>query len=183
MCFQNGAPVSKEKKREDNDDWKENPDYLEEETDPEVEHETAQPTITLNDGVEIPQLGFGTFSVMHSLRKANETAAFKKALLCAIRAGYRHIDSAEFYRTHKVIGQALRELIKHGEVAREDVFITSKVDNSVRTAAAVRRSVARTLSDLQTEYVDLYLIHSPKTKYSKSSGVRGTVFIGCSACF
>jgi len=140
----------------------------------EVNDRVVPPTITLNDGVEIPQIGFGTFSISHSLRKTDETVAFKNAVVHAIRSGYRHIDSAEFYRTHKVIGEAMSELIADGVIQREDLFITSKVDNSVRTTKAVRKSVHQTLRDLRTDYVDLYLIHSPQTIHSKSSGRRGS---------
>eukprot|EP00486_Rosalina_sp_Unknown_P003685 CAMPEP_0201575570 /NCGR_PEP_ID=MMETSP0190_2-20130828/20857_1 /ASSEMBLY_ACC=CAM_ASM_000263 /TAXON_ID=37353 /ORGANISM="Rosalina sp." /LENGTH=678 /DNA_ID=CAMNT_0048005375 /DNA_START=26 /DNA_END=2062 /DNA_ORIENTATION=- len=154
--------------------------------------------IKLNDGIEIPQLGLGTFSYKHVFRFENapedkterkepteeekeklkqddekEKQQFKDAVIYATKIGYRHIDAAEIYRTQDVIGEALQELYKDGIVKREEIFITSKVAGEVRTAEAVSQSVDQSLKDLQTDYIDLYLIHSPHSSLTEDSGKRG----------
>ena len=137
-------------------------------------------TITLNDGVRIPQIGLGTFDYRHSFQQGSQqedtkrASQFKNALYHAIKhTGYRHIDAAEFYRTHAVIGDVLHQLICEGVIVRNDIFITSKVADPVRTKEGVIGSVNQTLSDLRTDYIDLYLVHSPNTSFKEGSGKRG----------
>ena len=107
------------------------------------------PTIALNDGNTIPQLGFGVFQV-----PPDQTAA---AVRAALEVGYRHIDTAEMYRNEKGVGQGLRD----AGVDRGDVFITSKLNNGYHRPDDARRAFDATLSALGSDYVDLFLIHWP----------------------
>ncbi len=115
---------------------------------------TDVPTITLNSGHEIPQLGFGVFQVPpQDTRKATATA---------LQVGYRHIDTAEMYGNEEGVGQALSD----SGLAREDVFITSKLNNSFHKPDDARRALHETLTKLGSDYVDLFLIHWPlPTRY------------------
>jgi 2,5-diketo-D-gluconate reductase A len=107
------------------------------------------PTITLNNGVEIPQLGFGTFQI--------ESADAVKATLVALEAGYRHIDTAQMYGNEAEIGDALHTF----DAPREDVFVTSKLDNANHGRADALRSFDETLGKLGLDQLDLFLIHWP----------------------
>jgi 2,5-diketo-D-gluconate reductase A len=107
------------------------------------------PDITLNDGRTIPQLGFGVFQV-----PPPETRA---ATATAIEIGYRHIDTAEMYRNEKGVGEAIAD----SGIDRGEFFITSKLSNDAHLPDDARRAFDRTLSELGTDYVDLFLIHWP----------------------
>jgi 2,5-diketo-D-gluconate reductase A len=109
----------------------------------------AVPTITLNDGVEIPQLGFGVFQI-----PPEETA---EAVRTALEVGYRHIDTAEMYGNEKEVGQAVRE----SGIPREEVFVTSKLNNSFHRRDDALRAFDRTMEDLGFEQLDLFLVHWP----------------------
>jgi 2,5-diketo-D-gluconate reductase A len=109
----------------------------------------TSPTVTLNNGVEIPQLGFGVFKV-----KPTETVS---AVTTALRVGYRHIDTAEMYGNEKEVGLA----ITASGLDRDDVFVTSKLNNNHHPYSDALAAFDRTLSDLGLEYVDLFLIHWP----------------------
>jgi 2,5-diketo-D-gluconate reductase A len=110
---------------------------------------TAVPTIDLNDGQTIPQLGFGVFQIDPA-----ETAA---AVTTALEIGYRHIDTAEMYGNEKEVGEAVRG----SRLDRAAVFVTSKLNNGFHRPDDARRAFDRTLSDLGFDYVDLFLIHWP----------------------
>ena len=107
------------------------------------------PAIDLNDGARIPQLGFGVFQI-----KPEKTAAAVKA---ALDIGYRHIDTAEMYGNEKEVGQGILE----AGLDRTGVFITSKLNNGFHKPDDARRAFDRTLSLLNSDYVDLFLIHWP----------------------
>jgi len=110
---------------------------------------TAVPSIQLNDGNTIPQLGFGVFQV-----PPDET---KEAVVAALEAGYRHIDTAEMYRNEQGVGEGIRAF----GIDRADVFVTSKLNNGFHEPDEARRAFDRTLSELGFDYVDLFLIHWP----------------------
>ena len=107
------------------------------------------PTIDLNNGVCIPQVGFGTFQV-----PPDETAATVRG---ALDAGYRHIDTAEMYRNEKGVGQGIRD----AGLNRAEVFVTSKLNNGFHKPDDARRAFEQTLHALESDYVDLFLIHWP----------------------
>jgi 2,5-diketo-D-gluconate reductase A len=107
------------------------------------------PAIALNDGNAIPQLGFGVFQI-----EPDHTAA---AVRTALEAGYRHIDTAEMYGNEKEVGQGIRE----AGLDRDEVFITSKLNNGYHRPDDARRAFDATLSALESDYVDLFLIHWP----------------------
>lgn len=107
------------------------------------------PSITLNDGNRIPQLGFGVYQV-----PPDETAATVRT---AIEIGYRHIDGAQMYGNEAGVGQGIRD----AGVDRGQVFITSKLNNGYHRPDDARRAFDTTLAELRTDYVDLFLIHWP----------------------
>ena len=107
------------------------------------------PDITLNNGVQIPQLGFGVFQIPPEETKA--------ATLVALEVGYRHIDTAEMYRNEKEVGEAVRE----SGVDRAEVFVTSKLSNACHARDAALRAFEETLATLDLGYLDLFLIHWP----------------------
>jgi 2,5-diketo-D-gluconate reductase A len=113
---------------------------------------TQVPNIRLNNGVEIPQFGFGVFQV-----PPEETA---QAVREALDAGYRHIDTAEMYENEEGVGKALAE----SGLPRDEVFLTTKLNNSNHGHDAALRAMDESLAKLGVEYVDLFLIHWPRPK-------------------
>ncbi len=112
------------------------------------------PTITLRDGVQIPQLGFGVFQI-----KPEET---EQATVTALEVGYRHIDTAQMYGNEKEVGLAVRS----AGLDRADVFVTSKLNNNKHRPEDARWAFDETLSALGFDYLDLFLIHWPlPTRY------------------
>ena len=115
---------------------------------------TDVPSIDLNDGRSIPQLGFGVFQI-----DPDQTS---EAVQEALKVGYRHIDTAQMYGNEKEVGEGIRA----AGVDRADVFVTSKLNNGFHTPDDARRAFDNTLSALDTDYVDLFLIHWPlPTRY------------------
>jgi 2,5-diketo-D-gluconate reductase A len=110
---------------------------------------TTVPTIQLNDGHEIPQLGFGVFQI-----PPQDTA---EAVRQALEVGYRHIDTAEMYGNEAGVGEAVRS----SGLDRADVFVTSKLSNAAHRPDDARRAFDQTLKALGSDYVDLFLIHWP----------------------
>lgn len=113
---------------------------------------SADDCYELADGVKIPCLGFGTWKVFD---EDGGAAVIKEA----ISAGYRHFDAAAFYRSEKSVGQAVKE----SGIPRDQFFITSKIWKDDLTPELARKSLQRTLDDLKTDYVDLLLIHWPRS--------------------
>lgn len=109
----------------------------------------AVPLITLNNGVEIPQLGFGVFQI-----PPDQTAA---ATATALDVGYRHIDTAEMYGNEKQVGDAVRD----SGLPRDQVFLTSKLNNGFHAYDDAITAADRSLRDLGVDAVDLFLIHWP----------------------
>ena len=107
------------------------------------------PTLTLPTGASIPTLGFGTYKV------APEDAY--DAVSRALEVGYRHIDTAQMYGNEAEVGAALDA----SGIPREQIFLTTKVDNSNHEPERAAASIARSLEDLRTDYIDLLLVHWP----------------------
>lgn len=107
------------------------------------------PNVTLNDGNQIPQLGFGVFQV--------PDAETQKAVEQAFEAGYRSIDTASLYRNERGVGAA----IKASGLPRDELFITSKVWNDAQGKEKTNRSFGESLERLGLDYLDLFLIHWP----------------------
>lgn len=107
------------------------------------------PTLQLNDGRTIPQLGFGVFKV--------DPAETERIVTDALEAGYRHIDTAAIYGNEEGVGAALA---KSG-IARDELFVTTKLWNDRRGETAARAALGESLQKLGLDHVDLYLIHWP----------------------
>lgn len=110
--------------------------------------------LTLNNHVNVPQLGFGVFQI-------TDEEECKRSVLTALRTGYRLIDTAACYGNERAVGEAVKE----SGIAREDVFLTSKVWIQDAGYEKTMRSFEKTLENLQTDYLDLYLIHMPYGDY------------------
>ncbi len=106
--------------------------------------------ITLNDGNKIPAIGFGVFMI------PNDGPTYE-AVLEALKAGYRHIDTATAYFNEEDVGKA----IKDSKIPREEIFITSKLWLSQYGYENAKKGIERSLKKLDTDYIDLYLLHQP----------------------
>lgn len=106
--------------------------------------------ITLNDGVKIPQIGFGVFMIPAD-------GSTYKTVREALDAGYRHIDTATAYFNEEEVGKAVRD----SGIPREDIFITSKLWLSQYGYEKAKKGIERSLNKLGLDYIDLYLIHQP----------------------
>ena len=104
---------------------------------------------TLNNGVQLPVIGFGTWDVRGE--------AGKKAILAALELGYRLIDTAQMYDNEDIVGKAVRE----SGLTRQEVFITTKLYRSSASYQKARTGIEKSLNELQTDYIDLLLIHEP----------------------
>ncbi|MEU2615945.1 aldo/keto reductase [Micromonospora sp. NPDC007271] len=115
---------------------------------------TPVPKIALNDGNVIPQLGFGVFQI-----EPKDTA---RAVGTALEIGYRHVDTAEMYGNEAEVGQAIRA----SGLDRDEVFVTSKLNNGFHRPDDARKAFESTLQELKFDYLDLFLIHWPlPTRY------------------
>lgn len=110
------------------------------------------PTIKLNDGHEIPQLGFGVFQIEQDQAAEAVTKAFE--------VGYRHIDTAEMYKNEAQVGDAIQQ----SGIDRGELFVTSKLNNGFHKPDDARKAFDETLTKLKTDYIDLFLIHWPLPK-------------------
>lgn len=107
-------------------------------------------TIKMNNGIEIPILGFGTFQI-------TDPQAAEEAVYQAIKAGYRHIDTAQSYLNEEAVGKG----IKKSQVPRKDLFLTTKIWVENVSYDGVKRSFEESLDRLGVDYVDMLLIHQP----------------------
>eukprot|EP00731_Ephydatia_muelleri_P014290 Em0008g10a len=111
--------------------------------------------LLLNTSAKIPAFGLGTWQ-----SKPGEVGA---AVEVALKAGYRHIDCAHIYGNEAEIGETLQKCFREGVVKREEVFVTSKLWNADHASEDVEPACKLTLKNLQLEYLDLYLVHSPSS--------------------
>ena len=106
-------------------------------------------TFSLNNGVKLPVVGFGTWDV-----RGEEG---KRAILTALELGYRLIDTAQMYDNEEIVGSAVRE----SGLAREEVFLTTKLYRPSTSYEKAKAGIKKSLQALQTDYIDLLLIHEP----------------------
>jgi 2,5-diketo-D-gluconate reductase A len=111
---------------------------------------STTPAVRLNNGVEMPLLGFGVFQI-------SDAEECERSVVEAIQAGYRLIDTAAAYGNEVAVGNA----IKRSGVAREELFVTTKLWVQDAGYESARRAFERSLARLQLDYLDLYLIHQP----------------------
>ena len=107
------------------------------------------PRLQMNDGLLIPQIGYGVFKV--------EDDVAEHTVVEALEAGYRHIDTAAIYQNERGVGAAL----KNSGLAREEVFVTTKLWNTEQEPNAAKKALHNSLNLLGLDFVDLYLIHWP----------------------
>ena len=110
-------------------------------------------TFKLNNGIDIPCIGYGTF-------QTPDGKSVEDGVKEALKIGYRHIDTAYFYQNEKGVGKAIRE----SGIKREDIFVTSKLWNSDRGYESAKAAFEKTMDNLGLEYLDLFLIHWPAIK-------------------
>ncbi|WP_102691791.1 aldo/keto reductase [Rummeliibacillus pycnus] len=111
-------------------------------------------TVTLNNGVHMPKVGYGTFRV-----KDSEDLA--EMVTLAIKEGYRHIDTAHIYGNEESVGRGIKKAIGEGIVTREELFVTSKVWNDGLSYEDTIAAYEESIRKLGLEYLDLYIIHWP----------------------
>ena len=107
-------------------------------------------TITLNNGVKIPQLGLGTWFI--------DDSKVADAVKAAVKLGYRHIDTAQAYGNERGVGESVRTC----GVAREDLFVVSKVAAEHKTYEEAKAGIDETLEKMGLDYLDMMIIHSPQ---------------------
>lgn len=128
----------------------------------------------LTPDVAIPYLGFGTYLI--------SDAEAADAVHAAIRAGYRHIDTAEFYQNEAGVGEGIRRGLASDGLSRSDLFVTTKLwpgnatwGQTPKTTATTVQSLEESLTKLGLDYVDLYLIHAPFERQQPLDQWRGLV--------
>ena len=126
------------------------------------------PSITLNNGVAIPQLGFGVYQVTPA-----ETV---EATVTAFEVGYRHIDTAQMYGNEKQVGEAIRT----AGLDRDEVFVTSKLNNGFHAYDDALKAFDGTLAALDSDFVDLFLVHWPCPTSASTTSRRGGRWRGSS---
>lgn len=109
-----------------------------------------QETYTLSNGVKIPKIGLGTWQVKEGDEAYN-------SVLLALKNGYRHIDTAEGYQNEESVGRAVRD----SGIAREEIFVTSKLESHIKDYEGAKKAFAETLEKLGFDYIDLFIIHAP----------------------
>jgi hypothetical protein len=126
----------------------------------------------LRNGIEIPDIGFGTWNIPYG-------EGCEKAVFEAIKAGYRHIDTAGAYGNERSVGLGVKAAIREGLIKdRSDVFITSKLWNTNRSYNKAFRGFDKSMRNLDLDYIDLYLIHWPanKMKYKNPDEVNAVTW-------
>lgn len=111
-------------------------------------------TFTLSNGVKIPCIGFGTW-------QSPDGDVSYNAVMAALEAGYRHIDTATAYGNEESVGKAIRDFMAKSGVKREELFVTTKLHNKDHGYENTKNAIENSLSLLGLDYIDLYLIHWP----------------------
>ncbi|XP_072256245.1 aldo-keto reductase family 1 member C3-like [Pyxicephalus adspersus] len=117
---------------------------------------TKDSYVLMNDGHKIPVVGLGTYAPNEFPKSMAE-----EAVKVALEVGYRHIDSAFLYGNEVEVGRAINAKIADGTVKREDVFYTGKLWSTFHVPSRVQPALERSLKDLNLDYMDLFLIHTP----------------------
>ena len=126
----------------------------------------------LRNGIDIPDIGFGTWNIPYG-------EDCEKAVFEAIKAGYRHIDTAGAYGNERSVGLGVKAALSEGLIEkRSDVFITSKLWNTNRSYNKAFRGFDKSMRNLDLDYIDLYLIHWPanKVRYKNPDEVNATTW-------
>lgn len=126
----------------------------------------------LRNGIDIPDIGFGTWNIPYG-------EDCEKAVFEAIKAGYRHIDTAGAYGNERSVGLGVKAAIREGLIKdRSDIFITSKLWNTNRSYNKAFRGFDKSMRNLDLDYIDLYLIHWPanKVRYKNPSEVNAVAW-------
>ncbi|KAJ1166308.1 hypothetical protein NDU88_006716 [Pleurodeles waltl] len=127
---------------------------------------TKDTRVQLSDGHTMPVLGLGTYAPKTVPKSVGE-----EATKVAIELGYRHIDCAYIYGNEVEIGRAIRAKISEGTVKREDIFYTGKLWCRFFSSDMVRKAMEKSMSDLQLDYLDLFIMHFPVSiKYTVHDG-------------
>lgn len=113
----------------------------------------SSPLLTLNNGLKMPQIGFGCWKV--------DNATCAETIYEAIKVGYRLFDGAMDYGNEKEVGEGINKAIKDGLVKTEELFIVSKLWNNFHHPDSVKLAIKKVLSDLNLEYIDLFYMHFP----------------------
>ena len=126
--------------------------------------------------ISLPKIGYGTYLITNQ--------ELEQSIPVALKAGYRHFDTAQVYRNEEGVGFALNKALKYQGLSREDVFITTKVfpgneawGQSAMTYSETLQSIEPSLEKLRVDYVDLYLIHAPFCKNERLEQWRALVEI------
>ncbi|ALC45079.1 CG2767 [Drosophila busckii] len=120
------------------------------------------PFLTLNNGEQMPVLGLGTWQASDE--------EIELAVDLALELGYRHIDTAPVYGNEQAIGNVLKRWLDAGKVQREDLYIVTKLPPIANRPHEVLPMLTKSLADLQLDYVDMYLIHTPFTVLINADG-------------
>ncbi|XP_034489096.1 aldo-keto reductase family 4 member C10 [Drosophila innubila] len=118
--------------------------------------------LTLNNGEKMPIIGIGTWQASDE--------EIETAIDQALEAGYRHIDTAPVYGNEQAIGRVLKRWLDAGKVKREELFIVTKLPPIANRPHEVEPTIKKSLADLQLDYVDMYLIHTPFTVFINEDG-------------
>ncbi|EDW58475.2 aldo-keto reductase family 1 member B7 [Drosophila virilis] len=118
--------------------------------------------LTLNNGEKMPVIGIGTWQA--------PDAEIEPALDIALEAGYRHIDTALIYRNEKAIGRVLKRWLDAGKVKREELYIVTKLPPTAIRPQDVESTFKQSLANMQLDYVDMYLIHTPFALFGNADG-------------
>ena len=114
--------------------------------------------VVLNNGVTMPPIGYGVF-------RMTELGECENAVVQAVKAGYRLIDTAAAYENETAVGKAIKRVIAEGIVSREELFVTTKLWITDTSYEKAKEGFQRSLERLGLDYVDLYLIHQPYNDY------------------